>query len=98
MSPRTGYTTRYTKSMMRRLAWLMAAAAFAAASEKAAPKKLTPEEVREYLDSGKVFFLDVREPEEIRTLGTLPGYVNIPVSELEKRLREIPKDKLIITA
>ncbi len=83
---------------MRLLIWLAAAAVVAAAPEKAAPKKLTPEEVKEYLDSGKVFFLDVREPEEVRTLGTLPGYVNIPVSELEKRLREIPKDKLIITA
>ncbi|HXG32924.1 MAG TPA: rhodanese-like domain-containing protein [Bryobacteraceae bacterium] len=84
--------------MRRLLVWLVAAAALAVASEKTAPKKLTPEEVKEYLDSGKVFFLDVREPEEVRTLGTLPGYVNIPVSELEKRLREIPKDKLIITA
>ncbi len=83
---------------MRSLIWLAAAAVLAAAPEKAAPGKLTPEEVKEYLDSGKVFFLDVREPEEVRTLGTLPGYVNIPVSELEKRLREIPKDKLIITA
>jgi rhodanese-related sulfurtransferase len=84
--------------MMRRIAGLVAAAALAVASEKAAPRKLSPEEVKEYLDSGKVFFLDVREPAEIRALGTLPGYVNIPVSELEKRLREIPKDKLIITA
>ncbi|MCS6953142.1 MAG: rhodanese-like domain-containing protein [Bryobacterales bacterium] len=83
--------------------WLVAIALASAAvvgssENKASPKKLTPEEVKTYLDSGKVFFLDVREPEEVRTLGTLPGYVNIPVSELEKRLKEIPKDKLIITA
>lgn len=81
------------------VAIVLAGAVMAGAAEnKAAAKKLTPEEVKDALESGKVFFLDVREPEEVRTLGTLPGYVNIPVSELEKRLKEIPKDKLIITA
>lgn len=77
---------------------LAGAAAAGAAENKSTAKKLTPEEVKSYLESGKVFFLDVREPEEVRTLGTLPGYVNIPISELEKRLKEIPKDRLIITA
>lgn len=62
------------------------------------PRKLTPEEVEKYLNEGKVFFLDVRTPEEVKELGTLPGYVNIPIDELPKRLDEIPKDKLIITA
>ena len=43
-------------------------------------------------------FLDVREPSELEELGTLEGYVNIPLGQIEKRLSEIPKDKAIITA
>lgn len=41
-------------------------------------------------------FLDVREPHELEELGTLRGYVNIPVKQLEKRMSELPKDKLIV--
>jgi rhodanese-related sulfurtransferase len=44
------------------------------------------------------FFLDVREPDEIRELGSLEGYVNIPLDELEQRLDELPRDRLILTA
>ena len=47
---------------------------------------------------GRVFFLDVREPNELEELGTLDGYVNIPLGQIEKRIKEIPKDKAIITA
>ncbi|MBI4893196.1 MAG: hypothetical protein HY821_21410 [Acidobacteria bacterium] len=46
---------------------------------------------------GKVFFLDVREPSEIEKLGSVKGYVNIPMSQLAGRLGEVPKDKLIVT-
>ena len=45
----------------------------------------------------KLFLLDVRDAKEIEELGTVEGYVNIPVGQLEARLGEIPKDKLIIT-
>ena len=58
---------------------------------------LTPEELDKALKDDKVFFLDVREPDEIRKLGSVKGYVNIPVGELEKRLGEVPKDKVIVT-
>jgi rhodanese-related sulfurtransferase len=55
-------------------------------------------ELEKYLKEGKdIFFLDVREPKEIQELGSVEGYVNIPLGELEKRLNEVPKDKLIIT-
>jgi rhodanese-related sulfurtransferase len=40
----------------------------------------------------------VREPEEIEELGTIEGYVNIPIGELESRLDELPRDKTILTA
>ena len=50
------------------------------------------------LASGKVLLLDVREPKELQELGTRPGYVNIPLGQLEARLDELPKDKTILTA
>jgi len=63
------------------------------------PKKLSQEEVKRLLAKNpKLFFLDVREPKEIETLGTMRGYVNIPLSQLEGRLSEIPKNALIVTA
>src|SRR3954454_13172671 len=62
-------------------------------------KKLTPDELQKLMEKrNSVFFLDVREPDEIQNLGSLPGYVNIPLGQLESRLGELPKDKPIITA
>jgi hypothetical protein len=61
-------------------------------------KRVKAEEIDSLMASGKVFFLDVREPKEIEELGSYEGYVNIPVTQLEKRLGELPKDKLILTA
>jgi rhodanese-related sulfurtransferase len=59
---------------------------------------MTTEELEKHLkDKKKIFLLDVREPKEIQELGSVKGYVNIPLGELEKRMSEIPKDKLIIT-
>ncbi|MCA1585065.1 MAG: hypothetical protein LC791_09945 [Acidobacteria bacterium] len=60
--------------------------------------KMASDEVMALLDKGEVFFLDVREPKELEELGTLDGYVNIPLGQIEGRLKEIPKDKAIITA
>jgi rhodanese-related sulfurtransferase len=61
-------------------------------------RRVQADEIDKYIQEKKVFFLDVREPKEIEELGTLEGYYNIPVGELEKRLGELPKDKLILTA
>jgi len=61
-------------------------------------KNLSADELKELLDKKKVYFLDVREPKELKELGTIKGYVNIPLGQLEGRLSEIPKDKLIVTA
>ena len=36
--------------------------------------------------------------EEIQELGTIEGYLNIPIDQLESRLDEIPRDKTILTA
>ena len=77
---------------MRFLAWLLLA------SFSLAGQTLSTEELEKHLKNRKqVFFLDVREPKEIEELGSVKGYVNIPLGELDKRLNEVPKDKLIIT-
>jgi hydroxyacylglutathione hydrolase len=39
--------------------------------------------------------IDIRTPAEYRD-GHIPGVVNIPLDELEKRLSEIPKDKKVV--
>jgi rhodanese-related sulfurtransferase len=69
------------------------------ASAQAEAKRLTPDELKAIIDKKeKFFFLDVREPKEIEMLGTMRGYVNIPLSELEARLSEVPKGTFIVTA
>jgi rhodanese-related sulfurtransferase len=50
------------------------------------------------MSKGDVIILDVREPNEIEELGGYEGAINIPITELEKRLGELPKDKTILTA
>jgi rhodanese-related sulfurtransferase len=85
--------------MDRRAAILALAAATAGCRAQKTARQLTPEELGRLLeDRDKVFFLDVREPAEIAQLGSIPGYVNIPVGQLQNRLREIPRDKVIVTA
>ena len=59
---------------------------------------LEPVPAKELLDrvrKGLVTVLDVRPPEEF-AVGHLPGAVNIPMHELEKRLGELPKRKEVI--
>ena len=62
-------------------------------------KKLTPEELKSLVDKkANFYFLDVREPDELVKLGTIDGYHNIPLSQLEGRVKEIPKDAVIVSA
>ena len=70
----------------------------AAPADKPQAPKMASDDVMALLEKGEVFFLDVREPKELEELGTLDGYVNIPLGQIEARLQEIPKDKAIITA
>jgi predicted sulfurtransferase len=72
-------------------------AAAGASATKEAPR-ITASELRELLRDSDFLFLDVREPEEIEELGTIEGYVNIPVGQLADRLSELPRDKPILTA
>ena len=81
-----------------RRGWLAAAAAAAGfAQGDAKPKQLSVEEVEKALREDRAFLLDVREPNELEEYGTIKGYVNIPLGQLENRLKEVPKDKVIVT-
>jgi rhodanese-related sulfurtransferase len=64
----------------------------------AAPERLTPETRQGLLEkvrSGDVLVLDVRPADEFEA-GHLPHARSIPVQELEQRLDDLPKDKLIV--
>lgn len=82
---------------MTRGQWLAGIfAAIGMAQEKT--KTVNSEELEKLLhDEKNLFLLDVREPKEIEDYGSLKGYVNIPLGQLESRLKEVPKDKVILT-
>ena len=61
-------------------------------------KRVKADAIDAVMADGKVFFLDVREPKEIEEFGSYEGYLNIPMSQLESRLGELPKDRPILTA
>ena len=61
-------------------------------------KRVKAEAIDSVMADPNVVLLDVREAKEIEELGGYEGAVNIPVTELEKRLGELPKDKTILTA
>jgi rhodanese-related sulfurtransferase/DNA-binding transcriptional ArsR family regulator len=64
----------------------------------AAKDDLEPVPARELLERAKkglVTVLDVRPPEEFAA-GHVPGAVNIPVHELEKRLAELPRRREVV--
>ena len=56
--------------------------------------KMASSIVKQKLESGAII-VDVRTPDEFRD-GAYPGAKNIPLSELGRRLDEIPKDKPVI--
>ena len=61
-------------------------------------RRAAADEIDTLIRDRDVFFLDVREPKEIEEFGTIAGYYNIPLGQLEKRLGELPKDRAILTA
>ncbi|HBY58220.1 MAG TPA: hypothetical protein DEH78_00250 [Solibacterales bacterium] len=79
-------------------AWLIALTLLSSAcAQQKAAKEISADELAQLLERKEVYFLDVRDPEEIAKLGSVKGYVNIPITQLERRMGEIPKDKLIVT-
>lgn len=64
----------------------------------AAPSELepvTPEELSRRLRQEDVLVLDVRPPEEYRA-GHIPGAVNVPPNEMERRLQALPRNREIV--
>ena len=58
---------------------------------------IEPEELKKKLENHEnVFLLDVRTPEEFQDY-KIESSVNIPITELQRRMNEIPKNKEIIT-
>ncbi len=63
--------------------------------ERESLKPVTTDELQAWLENDEVLLLDVR-PEEEYQQGHIPGALNVPVESLEKRLQEVPSDKLIV--
>ena len=56
-------------------------------------KTITIEELLQ-LDQDTITVLDVR-PADAYTRGSVPGAVNIPLAEVEERMEELPKEKML---
>ena len=61
-------------------------------------QRVQASEIDNTLADANVVLLDVREAWELEKYGTREGYIHIPLFELEERLDELPKDKMILTA
>ena len=60
------------------------------------PGLVTPEEGKTLVQQKKdLFILDVRNPNEY-VVAHYPGAVNIPVSDLEARIAEVPTDRPVL--
>lgn len=64
-------------------------------AQKDALEPVPAKELLNRAKKGLVTVLDVRPPEEFAA-GHLPGAVNIPIHELEKRLGELPKRREVV--
>jgi len=69
-----------------------AALALCGASRGVAIHRLSPTDADKLLAEGGVFLLDVRTPKEFQD-GHIPSATLFPVTELSRRLNELPKDK-----
>lgn len=58
-------------------------------------EKITPEDLQIQLSKGEVILLDVRPIQEYKA-GHFPGAISIPITELAKRVNELPKGKEIV--
>lgn len=68
-----------------------------AASAPAAPKLDRAAVDALLAQPGKVTFIDVRRADEISVLGSLPVFLNIQLSELDRYLGWIPRDRPVVT-
>lgn len=60
-------------------------------------ERIAPEEVNNLIEEGEdVVLLDVRKGSWDRSDVMAKGAIRIPTEEIESRLNELPKDKLIV--
>jgi rhodanese-related sulfurtransferase len=64
-------------------------------SERGAMEPVQSDELLRRVRDGEVTVLDVRPSEEYRA-GHIPGALSVPLSELKKRLAELPKDREVV--
>jgi len=64
-------------------------------SERGAMEPVQSDELLRRVRNGEVTVLDVRPSEEYRA-GHIPGALSVPLSELKKRLAELPKDREVV--
>jgi len=83
--------------MLSRRGFCSVAAGLPVLAQHPAVREIKIDELKKRYDKGeKLFYLDVREPKELEELGTLKGYVNIPMGQLEARMKEIPRDRPVV--
>ncbi len=59
-------------------------------------KEITPEQLRQHIDKNtKMLIIDVRDPEEFER-DTIKGAINIPLPQVQARLKDIPKDTTLV--
>jgi rhodanese-related sulfurtransferase len=58
--------------------------------------RLTPQTYLDNVADTDHFLVDVREPNEVSSTGVIPGAVNIPLSQLEARVSEVPTDTTVV--
>lgn len=63
--------------------------------ERGAMEPIRGEELRRRMREGEVVVLDVRPTEEYRA-GHIPGALSVPLAELKKRVRALPKSRDIV--
>ncbi len=68
-------------------------AARAALAQQKKTQRIAISELKKKLDSSERFLLiDVREDWEMKRDGAILGAIHIPVAELDKRMKDIPKN------
>ncbi|MDQ3817503.1 MAG: rhodanese-like domain-containing protein [Acidobacteriota bacterium] len=75
---------------------LLCALAGAVAGQDDGVRRIAPTDARQAFDSGKAIIIDVRDEASYKA-GHVKGARWIPINEIDSRIKELPRDKMIIT-
>jgi rhodanese-related sulfurtransferase len=82
--------------MKRLVAFLLLLVVLVSPALAAAPRDISAAQAQKLLSrTPKAFLLDVRTPDEYRQ-GHLRGAVLVPLGDLERRFREIPRNRAVV--